>query len=183
MLVKLDTSTLTDEPGGHRDADAGVGPRPHPGIHRHLHREITPRARTLPAAVDRETLLELARQAENLLMGDYPAGMTRESGREFAQLFRDLGYYRKDRLQWSTLLTEANAAIADLVPALPGLATISSDGMGWFAHAMSSNRPDHTDSVLITAMIARRIKAPAPRFWATVDKATGTPLLPLASAA
>jgi hypothetical protein len=48
VLVKLDTSTLTDEPGGHRDADAGVGPRPHPGIHRHLHREITPRPRTLP---------------------------------------------------------------------------------------------------------------------------------------
>ena len=30
MLVKLDTSTLTDEPGGHRDADAGVGLGPTP---------------------------------------------------------------------------------------------------------------------------------------------------------
>lgn len=53
MLVKLDTSTLTDEPGGHRDADAGVGPRPHPGIHRHLHREITPPPRTLTARLNK----------------------------------------------------------------------------------------------------------------------------------
>ena len=30
MLVKLDTSTLTDEPGGHRDAAVGGGASPTP---------------------------------------------------------------------------------------------------------------------------------------------------------
>jgi hypothetical protein len=135
------------------------------------------------AAVDREALLELARQARTLLEGKYPEGMTRESGRDFAQLFRDLGYYRKDRLDWGRLLPDAQAAVADIVVALPGLATISRDGMGWFAHAMSSNRPDYTDSVLITAMIARKINAVAPRFWASMEEATGEPLMPLASAA
>lgn len=135
------------------------------------------------AAVDRQALLELARQARTLIQGEHPVGMTRDSGREYAQLFRDLGYFRKDRLDWRTLLPDAQRAIADLVPALPGLATISRDGMGWFAHAMSANRPDHTDSVLITAIIAQRIKALAPRFWARSDKATGQSLLPLPSAA
>lgn len=133
--------------------------------------------------IDRQALVELARQARALLQGEYPAGMTRESGRGYAQLFRDLGYFRNDRLNWNTLLPDAQQAIAAIVPALPGLATISRDGMGWFAHAMSSNRPDHTDSVLITAMIARSIKALAPRFWATLDETTGQPLLPVASAA
>ena len=134
-------------------------------------------------AVDREVLLKLARQARTLLEGKYPEGMTRKSGRDYAQLFRDLGYYRKDRLDWGRLLPDAQAAVANIVAALPGLATISRDGMGWFAHAMSSNRPDHTDSVLITAMIARTIKAVAPRFWASMDDATGQPLMPLASTA
>lgn len=135
------------------------------------------------AVVDRKALLDLARQARTLLRGEYPTGMTRESGRDYAQLFRDLGYFRKERLHWGTLLPDAQAAISDIVPALPGLATIGREGMGWFAHAMSSNRPDHTDSVLVTAMIARRIEALAPRFWATFDDATGQPLLPLAPAA
>ena len=161
----------------------GVGDRQlHPASQENCGRDLPP---VIPAdaVVDRQALLDLARQARELLECEYPPGMTRESGREFSQLFRDLGYFRKDRLQWNTLLPQAQSAVADLVPALPGLATISRDGMGWFAHAMSSNRPDQTDSVLITAMVARRIKALAPRFWAVADEASGLPLLPIASAA
>lgn len=134
------------------------------------------------AEVDREALVNLARDARTVLGGEYPAGMTRKSGPEYALLFRDLGYRRRSRVDWEKIVPALQDAVAMLAPALPGVATIGSDPMGWFALSMAPDRPGHADRVLIASMVARRIAALEPRFWAVFDHVTREPLMTLDAA-
>lgn len=132
--------------------------------------------------VDRDALLELARDARTLLQGGYPAGMTRASGPEYAEMFRDLGYGRRSRLDWEKIVPALHDAVAKLAAALPGVATIGGEPMGWFALSMAPDRPGHADRVLIAAHVVRRIEALEPRFWAVLDQVTGRPLMSLDAA-
>lgn len=133
--------------------------------------------------VDRTALLALARDARLLLRGRYPVGMARESGPAYAEVFRNLGYDRGSRLDWAKLEPAIEAAIADITPALPGIAEAGNPERGWLSGMMIPGRPGHTDRVLIAALILRRIEAIQPRFWAVIDKLTGRPLLSIDQAA
>lgn len=131
------------------------------------------------ASVDRTALLQLAERAKILLNEGYPAGITRESGPKYAQALRDLGYARGRHLHWEKIVPNLPSAIAGLVPALPGIATINGDAMGWFATSMAPNRPVHPDRILIAAMVVDQIDGLARRFWTAFDASTGRPLMEL----
>lgn len=135
------------------------------------------------ATVDRRASLDLARHARSLLQGGYPSGMARESGPGHVQLFRDLGYGRRSRLDWKKIAPAVQAAVADISPALPGVNPFEGLVEGWFVASMHVDRPGHADRVLIAAMILRRVEAIEPRFWAAFDQVTGQPLLRLEQAA
>ncbi|WP_375383422.1 hypothetical protein [uncultured Sphingomonas sp.] len=118
--------------------------------------------------MNRDALLELARDARTLLHGGYPEGMTRSSGKGYAQMFRDLGYGRRSTLNWSKVAPAIQAAVADIQPALPSLAAFDDGPDGWFVTSMRSQQPGHADRI--------------PRFWAALDQITGKPLLTLDAA-
>lgn len=127
--------------------------------------------------MDRAALAELARDAAMLLRGEYPAGLERRSGPDYAQMFRDLGYGGRARLDWTIMEPAIRTALADISPAMPGVTSAANRRRGWFVELMSERHPGHTDRVLIAAFVLRRIESVAPRFWAALDEITGRPLL------
>lgn len=133
--------------------------------------------------VDRDALLGLARGARALLNGTYPVNAPRVKAGELAQLFRDLGYRRNNRIDWQILQPEVQKIVAGLVPVMPGLSRAGARDDGWFDHAMDPRRIGRSDRVMIAAMLIDRIEAIAPRFWAAVDATTGRPFMDLTAAA
>jgi hypothetical protein len=143
------------------------------------------RSPVIPAGanVDRTALLDLAREARDLLEGKYPIGMSRECGPAYAQLFRDLGYGYRRGLNWAKIQSAAEVAMADILPAFPGIAGKKSTEGHWFATSLKPGPRGHTDRVLIASMILRRIEIIEPRFWMVLNELTGEPLMSLNEAA
>lgn len=135
------------------------------------------------AKADRDALLELARGARTLLNGRYPKNAERRKAAQLAQLFRDLGYKRNNRIDWEILQPEVQKVVTGLAAVMPGLDRAGARDDGWFDHAMDPRRIGRSDRVMIAAMLIDRIEAIEPRFWAAIDKITGEPFMDLPAAA
>lgn len=129
--------------------------------------------------VDREALFGLAVNAQTLLAGGFPVDAVLNMARSLAEVFRDLGYRRRGRLNWELLGPDAQAAVAGLAPLMPEMERAGRRDNGWFDHAMDPNRPGRSDRVLIAAILIQRIEAIEPRFWQVIDWLTGHPLMRL----
>jgi hypothetical protein len=135
------------------------------------------------AKADRDALLELARSARTLLAGKYPKNAQHGKAGELAQLFRDLGYKRNNRIDWQILQPEVQKVVTGLAAVLPGLDRAGARDDGWFNHAMDPRRIGRSDRVVIAALPIDRVEAVEPRFWAAIDKMTGEPFMDLPAAA
>lgn len=133
--------------------------------------------------VDRKGLMELSQDAYALLRGQFPERLDQQSGTAYAQLFRDLGYGNRSRMNWKLLGPAVNEVLMTILPALPGLGPQSGSPPFWFVETLRQKQLGHTDRILIASFIVTRIKSIEPRFWTAFNVQNGRPFLTLADAA
>lgn len=86
-------------------------------------------------------------------------------------------------MDWKLLGPAVNEVLMTILPALPDLGPQSGSPRFWFIETLRQKHLGHTDRILITSFIVRRMSAEAPRFWAAFNMQNGKPFRTLADVA